>query len=133
MIGQNNMEKIEQIAEALVALSVKEVNMLANLMKEKYDIAPAAAAVAAVPVASAEGEEGKEQKEKTIFDVELTSAGDTRLRVIKAIKDALSLSLKDAKDFVDGAPQIMKEKVTKEEAEALKKTLEEVGAKITLK
>ncbi|MEM9569431.1 MAG: 50S ribosomal protein L7/L12 [Bacteroidota bacterium] len=127
------MEKIEQIAEALVALSVKEVNMLANLMKEKYDIAPAAAAVAAVPVASAEGEEGKEQKEKTIFDVELTSAGDTRLRVIKAIKDALSLSLKDAKDFVDGAPQIMKEKVTKEEAEALKKTLEEVGAKITLK
>lgn len=133
MIEQNNMEKIEQMAEALVALSVKEVKMLADIMKDKYDITPAATAVAAAPVASAEGEEGKQAKEKTVFDVELTSAGDTRLRVIKAIKDTLSLSLKDAKDFVDGAPQIMKEKVTKEEAETLKKTLEEVGAKITLK
>jgi len=133
MIETNNMEKIEKMAEALVALTVKEVKMLADFMKEKYDIAPAAAAVAAVPVASAGQGQEESKEEKTIFDVELTSAGDTRLRVIKAIKDALSLSLKDAKDFVDGAPQIMKEKATKEEAEALKKALEEVGAKVTLK
>ena len=133
MIEQNNMEKIEKMAEGLVSLSVKEVKMLADFIEEKYGIKPAAAAVAAVPVASAGEDEGKQEKEKTVFDVELTSAGDTRLRVIKAIKDQLSLSLKDAKDFVDGAPQIMKEKVTKEEAETLKKTLEEVGAKITLK
>lgn len=130
------MEKIEKIAEGLVSLSVKEVKMLADFIGEKYGIKPAAAAVAAVPVASAGEDEGKQAKEKTVFDVELTSAGNTRLdfiKVIKIIKDMLSLSLKDAKDFVEGTPQIMKEKLPKEEAEALKKTLEEAGAKVTLK
>ena len=127
------MEKIEQMAEALVGLTVKEVKMLADVMKEKYGIEPAAAAVAAVPMAAGAGEEGKQEKEKTLFDVELTSVGDTRLRVIRAIKDNLELSLKEAKEFVDGAPQIMKEKATKEDAESLKKALEEVGATVTLK
>ena len=129
------MEKIEKMAEGLVSLSVKEVKMLADFIEEKYGIKPAAA-VAAVPVASAGEGEGKQEKEKTVFDVELTSAGNTRLdfiKVIKVIKDMLNLSLKDAKDFVEGVPQIMKEKLPKEEAEALKKTLEEVGAKVTLK
>lgn len=136
MIEQNNMEKIEKMAEGLVSLSVKEVKMLADLMEEKYGIKPAAAAVAAVSVGAAGEGEGKQEKEKTVFDVELTSAGESRLdfiKVIKVIKDMLNLSLKDAKDFVEGAPQIMKEKLPKEEAETLKKTLEEVGAKVTLK
>lgn len=130
------MEKIEKMAEGLVSLSVKEVKMLADLMEEKYGIKPAAAAVAAVSVGSAGEGDGKQEKEKTVFDVELTSAGESRLdfiKVIKVIKDMLNLSLKDAKDFVEGAPQIMKEKLPKEEAETLKKTLEEVGAKVTLK
>lgn len=123
------MADIKAIAEELVNLTVKEVNELANVLKEEYGIEPAAAAVAvaAGPVAAAAAAE-----EKTSFDVVLKSAGAAKLQVVKAVKEHCGLGLKEAKDLVDGAPSKVKEGVAKEEAEALKKALEEAGAEVEL-
>ena len=125
------MADIKAIAEELVNLTVKEVNDLKNLLKEEYGIEPAAAAVAvaAGPAAGA----APAAEEKTDFDVVLKSAGAAKLQVVKAVKEACGLGLKEAKDLVDGAPSTLKEGMPKADAEALKKTLEEAGAEIELK
>lgn len=124
------MADVKALAEELVNLSVKDVQELAKVLKEEYGIEPAAAAVAvAGPVASAEAAPA----EQTEFDVILTSAGQAKLGVIKAVKDALGLGLKEAKDLVDKAPAPLKEKVSKAEAEQLKATLEEAGAEVEIK
>mgnify|MGYP000304557555 CR=1 FL=1 len=122
------MADIKAIAEELVNLTVKEVNELANVLKEEYGIEPAAAAVAVA--AAAPGAAAAE--EKTSFDVVLKSAGAAKLQVVKAVKEHCGLGLKEAKDIVDGAPSKVKEGVAKEEAEALKKALEEAGAEVEL-
>ena len=124
------MADLKAIAETLVNLTVKEVNELATILKDEYGIEPAAAAVAvaAGPAAAAAVEE-----EKTSFDVVLKSAGAAKLQVVKAVKEACGLGLKEAKDLVDGAPSTVKEGVSKDEAEALKATLEGAGAEVELK
>ena len=124
------MADVKVWAEELVNLTVKEVNELATILKEEYGIEPAAAAVA-VAAAPAAGEAAV--AEKTTFDVVLKSAGQAKLQVIKAVKEAAGLSLGDAKALVDAAPKAVKEGVSKEEAEALKATLEEAGAEVELK
>lgn len=123
------MADIKAIAETLVGLTVKEVNELATVLKDEYGIEPAAAAVAvaAGPAAGAPAAE-----EKTSFDVVLKAAGASKLQVVKAVKEHCGLGLKEAKDLVDGAPSKLKEGIGKEEAEALKKALEEVGAEVEL-
>ena len=125
------MADIKAIAEELVNLTVKEVNELKNLLKEEYGIEPAAAAVAvaAGPAAGA----APVAEEKTDFDVVLKSAGAAKLQVVKTVKEACGLGLKEAKELVDGAPSTLKEGMPKADAEALKKTLEEAGAEIELK
>ena len=126
------MADIKAIAEQLVNLTVKEVNELANVLKEEYGIEPAAAAVAvAAPGAAAPGAEA--EAEKTEFNVVLAEVGPNKLKVVKAVKEACGLSLKDAKDLVDGAPSTLKEGLSKAEAENLQKTIEAEGAKIELK
>ena len=124
------MADIKAIAEELVNLTVKEVNELAQVLKDEYGIEPAAAAVAvaAGPAAGAEAAE-----EKTAFDVILKSAGSAKLQVVKAVKQACGLGLKEAKDLVDAAPSKLKEGVAKEEAEALKKAVEAAGAEVEVK
>lgn len=122
------MADIKAIAEELVNLTVKEVNELATLLKEEYGIEPAAAAV----VVAAEGGAAAAAEEKTAFDVILKSAGAAKLQVVKAVKEACGVGLKEAKDLVDGAPSKLKEGVAKEEAEALKKALEEAGAEVEI-
>ena len=123
------MADIKALAEELVNLTVKEVNELATVLKEEYGIEPAAAAVAvAAPGAAGAGA----AEEKSSFDVVLKSAGAAKLQVVKAVKEACGLGLKEAKDLVDGAPSKVKEGVGKEEAEALKKALEEAGAEVEL-
>lgn len=124
------MADIKKLAEELVNLKVTEVNELAQILKEEYGIEPAAAAVAvAAPAAAGEAAPA----EKTTFDVILKSAGQAKLQVIKAVKEAAGLSLGDAKALVDAAPKAIKEGVSKEEAEALKSSLEEAGAEVELK
>ncbi len=123
------MADIKAIAETLVNLTVKEVNELATVLKEEYGIEPAAAAVAVAAPAAAGAAAAEE---KTSFDVVLKSAGAAKLQVVKAVKEACGLGLKEAKDLVDGAPSKLKEGVGKEEAEALKKALEEAGAEVEL-
>ncbi|TWP08103.1 50S ribosomal protein L7/L12 [TM7 phylum sp. oral taxon 351] len=122
------MADIKKLAEELVTLTVLEVNELKNTLKDEYGIEPAAAAVAvaAAPAAAAE-EEGKSE-----FNVVLKDAGAQKIAVIKAVKEATGLGLGEAKAIVDGAPATVKEKVKKDEAEALKKTLEEAGATVEL-
>ncbi len=123
------MADVKAIAEQLVNLTVKEVSELAEVLKSEYGIEPAAAAVAvAAPAAAAAAEE-----EKTSFDVILKSAGANKLQVVKAVKELTGLGLKEAKDIVDAAPSDLKKGVSKDEAEALKKQLEEAGAEIELK
>ena len=122
------MADLKAFAEQLVNLTVKEVNELATILKEEYGIEPAAAAVAAGPAAGAAAAE-----EKSSFDVVLKSAGAAKLQVVKAVKEACGLGLKEAKDMVDGAPSVVKEGLAKDEAESLKKTLEEAGAEVELK
>lgn len=123
------MADIKALAEELVNLTVKEVNELATILKEEYGIEPAAAAVAvAAPGAAGAGA----AEEKSSFDVVLKSAGAAKLQVVKAVKEACGLGLKEAKDIVDGVPSKVKEGVGKEEAEALKKALEEAGAEVEL-
>ena len=123
------MADIKAIAEELVNLTVKEVNELATILKEEYGIEPAAAAVA---VAGPAAGGAAAAEEKTSFDVVLKSAGAAKLQVVKAVKEACGLGLKEAKEIVDGAPAKVKEGVGKEEAEALKKALEEAGAEVEL-
>ena len=123
------MADTKALAEELVNLTVKEVNELATVLKEEYGIEPAAAAVA-VAAPGAAGAAAAE--EKSSFDVVLKSAGAAKLQVVKAVKEACGLGLKEAKDIVDGVPSKVKEGVGKEEAEALKKALEEAGAEVEL-
>ena len=125
------MADIKAIAEELVNLTVKEVNELATVLKDEYGIEPAAAAVAvaAGPAAGA----AAEAEEKDSFDVILAEVGGAKLQVVKAVKEACGLGLKEAKDLVDGAPSKLKEGLSKDEAENLKKAIEEAGAKVELK
>jgi len=126
------MADIKAIAEQLVNLTVKEVSELAEVLKSEYGIEPAAAAVAvAGPVAGGAGDAAAE--EKTSFDVILKSAGAAKLAVVKTVRELTGLGLKEAKDLVDAAPSELKKGVSKDEADALKKQLEEAGAEIELK
>ena len=124
------MADIKAIAEDLVNLTVKEVNELATVLKEEYGIEPAAAAVA---VAAGPAAAGEAAEEKTSFDVILAEVGAAKLQVVKAVKEACGLGLKEAKDLVDGVPAKIKEGLSKDEAENLKKAIEEAGAKVELK
>ena len=124
------MADIKAIAEELVNLTVKEVNELATVLKEEYGIEPAAAAVA---VAAGPAAGGEAAEEKTSFDVILAEVGGAKLQVGQAVKEACGLGVKEAKDLVDGAPAKIKEGLSKEEAENLKKAIEESGAKVELK
>lgn len=125
------MADLKKFAEDLVNLTVKEVNELAEILKTEYGIEPAAAAVAVAAGPAAAGEAAVE--EKTEFDVILKSAGSAKLAVVKAVKELTGLGLKEAKDLVDGAPSELKKGVSKDEADALKKQLEEAGAEVELK
>ncbi len=124
------MADLKSFAEQLVNLTVKEVNELAQILKDEYGIEPAAAAVA---VAAGGGAGAAAVAEKTTFDVILVEAGAAKLGVVKIVKDLTGLGLKEAKDLVDGAPKPIKEGVSKEEAESVKKQLEEAGAKVEIK
>ncbi|HCY73193.1 MAG TPA: 50S ribosomal protein L7/L12 [Rikenellaceae bacterium] len=124
------MADVKALAEELVNLSVKDVQELAQVLEEVYGIKPAAAAVV---VASDGGNGAAAEAEQTEFDVVLKAAGTAKLQVIKVIKEALGLGLKEAKDIVDGAPSTIKEKISKAEAEQLKATLEEAGAEVEVK
>ena len=126
------MADIKAIAEELVNLTVKEVNELATILKDEYGIEPAAAAVA-VAAGPAAGGAAAAAEEKSSFDVILAEVGATKLQVVKAVKEACGLGLKEAKDLVDGAPSTLKEGLAKDEAENLKKTIEAAGAKVELK
>ena len=125
------MADLKDFAEQLVSLTVKEVNELANILKEEYGIEPAAAAVAVAGPASGGG--GETAAEKSEFDVVLTAAGGSKLAVVKLVKELTGLGLKEAKELVDNAPSPIKEGVAKDEAEGLKSSLEEAGAEIELK
>ena len=122
------MADLKAFAEQLVNLTVKEVNELAQILKDEYGIEPAAAAVAAAPAAG-----GAAAEEKTSFDVVLKAAGANKLAIVKLVKELTGLGLKEAKDLVDGAPNNIKEGLAKADAEALKKQLEEAGAEVELK
>ena len=124
------MADIKAIAEELVNLTVKEVNELATVLKEEYGIEPAAAAVA---VAAGPAAGGEAAEEKSSFDVILAEVGGAKLQVVKAVKEACGLGLKEAKDLVDAAPAKIKEGLSKDEAENLKKAIEESGAKVEIK
>ena len=126
------MADIKAIAEELVNLTVKEVNELATVLKDVYGIEPAAAAVAVAAGPAAAGA-AEAAEEKSSFDVVLAEVGANKLQVVKAVKEACGLGLKEAKDLVDGAPATVKEGLAKEEAENLKKAIEEAGAKVELK
>ncbi|MBP1663046.1 MAG: ribosomal protein [Bacteroidetes bacterium] len=124
------MADLKAFAEQLVNLTVKEVNELAQILKDEYGIEPAAAAVA---VAAGPAAAGPVVEEKTSFDVVLKAAGANKLAIVKLVKELTGLGLKEAKDLVDAAPSNIKEGVAKDEAEALKKSLEEGGAEVELK
>jgi large subunit ribosomal protein L7/L12 len=126
------MADLKDFAEQLVNLTVKEVNELANILKEEYGIEPAAAAVA-VAAPGAGGGDDAAAEEKTSFDVILKSAGASKLAVVKLVKELTGLGLKEAKEVVDGAPKAVKEGVSKDEAEGIKNSLEEAGAEVELK
>ncbi len=126
------MADLKQFAEQLVNLTVKEVNELATILKDEYGIEPAAAAVAVAGPAAGGGDTAAAE-EQTEFTVVLKDAGASKLAVVKAVKELTGLGLKEAKDLVDGAPANVKEGVSKEEAEGLKKALEEAGAVVELK
>ena len=126
------MAELKDFAEQLVNLTVKEVNELADILKEEYGIEPAAAAVA-VAAGGGGGEAGEAAEEQSEFDVVLTAPGGSKLAVVKLVKELTGLGLKDAKDIVDSAPKAVKEGVSKDEAEGIKKSLEEAGAEVELK
>lgn len=123
------MADVKAIAETLVNLTVKEVQELSQILKDEYGIEPAAAAV----VVAGNGGGGEAAAAKTAFDVVLLDAGAAKLGVVKVVKDLTGLGLKEAKDLVDGAPKAVKEGIAKEEAESIKKALEEAGAKVEVK
>lgn len=125
------MADLKAFAEQLVNLTVKEVNELAQILKDEYGIEPAAAAVAIA--APAAGGAAAEAEEKTEFDVILKSAGANKLAVVKLVKELTSLGLKEAKELVDSAPKALKEGISKDEAEGLRKSLEEAGAEVEVK
>jgi large subunit ribosomal protein L7/L12 len=125
------MADLKAFAEQLVNLTVKEVNELAQILKDEYGIEPAAAAP--VMMAGAGAGDAAVAEEKTAFDVILKSAGQAKLAVVKLVKELTSLGLKEAKELVDAAPKAIKEGVSKDEAEALKKQLEEAGAEVEVK
>ncbi|MCL3781556.1 50S ribosomal protein L7/L12 [Prolixibacteraceae bacterium JC049] len=125
------MADLKAFAEQLVNLTVKEVNELAEILKEEYGIEPAAAAVAVAGPAA--GGDAGAAEEKTEFDVILKSAGSSKLAVVKLVKELAGVGLKEAKELVDSAPKALKEGVAKDEAEALKSQLEEAGAEVELK
>jgi large subunit ribosomal protein L7/L12 len=128
------MADLKAFAEQLVNLSVKEVSELANILKDEYGIEPAAAAAPVMVAGGGAGAgEASAAEEKTSFDVILTSAGAAKLKVVKAVKELTGLGLKEAKDLVDGAPSPIKEGLAKDEAEGLKKQLEEAGAEVEIK
>ena len=124
------MADLKAFAEQLVNLTVKEVNELAQILKEQYGIEPAAAAVA---VAAAPGAGAEAAEEKTNFDVVLKAAGAAKLQVVKLVKELTGLGLKEAKELVDNAPSTVKEGLAKADAEGMKKQLEEAGAEVELK
>src|SRR5690554_7920767 len=126
------MADLKNFAEQLVNLTVKEVNELATILKDEYGIEPAAAAVA-VAAGGGAADSGEAVEEQTEFDVILKAAGASKLAVVKLVKELTGLGLKDAKELVDGAPSPIKEGVSKDEAEALKASLEEAGAEVELK
>ena len=126
------MADLKQLAEELVNLTVKDVNELADILKEQYGIEPAAAAVA-VAGPAAGGGEGEAAEEQTEFDVVLKAPGQSKLAVVKLVKELTGLGLKEAKALVDEAPRAVKEKVAKDEAESLKTQLEEAGAEVEVK
>ena len=126
------MADLKEFAEQLVNLTVKEVNDLADILKDEYSIEPAAAAVAVAGGAPAGGGDAVTE-EKSEFDVVLTAAGGSKLAVVKLVKELTGLGLKEAKELVDNAPSNIKESVSKDEAEGLKKSLEEAGAEVELK
>ncbi len=123
------MADLKDFAEQLVNLTVKEVNELAEILKEEYGIEPAAAPV----MAAGGGAEAVEVEEQTEFDVIITAAGGKKLKVVKLVKELVGVGLKEAKALVDDAPKTIKEKVSKDEAEALKTQLEELGAEVEIK
>ena len=125
------MADLKDFAEQLVNLTVKEVNDLATILKEEYGIEPAAAAVAVASGGASSA--GEAEEEKSEFDVILKAAGGSKLAVVKLVKELTGLGLKDAKGLVDDAPSAIKEGVSKDEAEGLKKSLEEAGAEVELK
>jgi large subunit ribosomal protein L7/L12 len=128
------MADLKAFAEQLVNLTVKEVNELATILKDEYGIEPAAAGAVMVAGPAAGGAEGGDAAaEKTSFDVILKAAGPNKLAIVKLVKDLTGLGLKEAKDVVDAAPKAVKEGVSKDEAEGLKKTLEEAGAEVEVK
>ncbi len=126
------MADLKDFAEKLVNLTVKEVNELAEILKEEYGIEPAAAAPVAVAAGGGEGG-GEAAEEQTEFDVVLKAPGSSKLAVVKLVKELTSLGLKESKELVDGAPKAIKEGVTKDEAESLKKQLDEAGAEVEIK
>ncbi len=127
------MANLKELAETLVNLTVKEVNELAAILKNEYGIEPAAAAVAVAAPAAGGAAAAPAVEEKTAFDVILKSAGAAKLQVVKVVKELTGLGLKESKDLVDNAPGKIKEGVTKQEAENLKKKLEEAGAEVEIK
>ena len=127
------MSDLNKLAEQLVNLTVKEVNELASILKDEYGIEPAAAAPVMVAGGAAAGGDAPAAAEKTSFDVILKEAGASKLNVVKLVKDLTGLGLKEAKDLVDAAPKPLKEGVAKDEAEGLKKALEEAGAVVEIK
>src|SRR6218665_613892 len=127
------MADLKAFAEQLVNLTVKEVNELATILKDEYGIEPAAAGAVVVASAGGAGADAPVAEEKTSFDVILKEAGASKLAVVKLVKDLTGLGLKEAKELVDGAPKPVKEGVAKDEAEALKKQLEEAGAEVEVK
>ena len=127
------MADLKDFAEQLVNLTVKEVNELAAILKDEYGIEPAAAAVTVAAGAGAGADAGEAVEEKTEFDVILKAAGASKLAVVKLVKELTGLGLKEAKDIVDSAPKAVKEGISKDEAEGIKKSLEEAGAEVELK
>lgn len=127
------MADLKAFAEQLVNLTVKEVNELAAILKDEYGIEPAAAAPVMMAGPVGGGDDAPKVEEKTAFDVILKSGGAAKLQVVKLVKDLTGLGLKEAKELVDAAPKPLKEGVAKDEAEALKKQLEEAGAEVEIK
>ncbi len=127
------MADLTQLADQLVNLTVKEVKELTDILKDQYGIEPAATAVAVAGPAAGGADGGAAEEEKTSFDVILKAAGGQKLAVVKLVKELTGLGLKEAKELVDSAPKALKEGIAKDEAEALKKSLEEAGAEVEIK